>query len=649
MNETLRQSGAGAGKNPPVSAVRITGGLWGERLRVNREITLAVEYEQCRKTGRLDAWKLTWRPGDPNPPHFYWDSDVAKWLEAAGYSLALHPDPKLEQRCDDVISSMAAAQQPDGYLNTYYLAVEPGKRWSNLRDCHELYCAGHLMEAAVAYYQGTGKRLFLDVMCRYADCIARTFGRGEQQLRGYPGHEEIELALVKLAQATGESRFLDLAAFFIDERGQKPYYYDLEKAREKRPDSWMDHPGPNNLPPYNHMQAHAPVREQRDADGHAVRACYLYAGMAGLAKATGDQSLADACHALWDSVTTRRMYITGGIGSSRFGERFSFDYDLPNEEAYAETCAAIALVFFANQMLALEADAKYADVMERALFNGILSGVSHDGTHFFYDNILASHPLYHTFSRQKPPRRQEWYTCSCCPPNIARLLASLGSYLYTVDGQTAWTHLYADSQADLALGNGRKISLKQATEYPWNGEVTLTVGLDAPADFTLALRIPGWCGQAALAVNGQAADLKSIMTNGYAGLNRTWQNGDQVTLALDMPVERVYAHPAVRQDAGKVALQRGPVVYCLEQADNGPDLADLRLPPAAPLTVAPGPADLGHAPVITGPALRRELTPWTGKLYATDRPAYTACQMTAIPYFLWANRAPGEMTVWITE
>jgi len=649
MRSNLCFSGLGAGENPPVAAVRVTGGLWGERLRVNREITLPAEYEQYQKTGHLDAWKLTWKPGDPKRPHIFWDSDVAKWLEAAGYSLALHPDPELEKRCDEVIGWMAAAQQPDGYLNTYYIVVEPDKRWSNLRDCHELYCAGHLMEAAVAYFEGTGKRLFLDVMCKYADYIAKVFGRGENQLRGYPGHEEIEIALVKLARATGEKRYLDLAKYFIDERGQQPHYYDIEKARENRPDSWMERPGPNNLPPYNSMQAHAPVREQQNADGHAVRACYLYAGMASVAKATGDQSLVDACHTLWDSVTTKRMYITGGVGSSRFGERFTFDYDLPNEEAYAETCAAIALVFFANRMLCLEADAKYADVMERALYNGIISGVSHDGTHFFYDNILASHPLYHTFSHQKSPRRQEWYSCACCPPNIARLLASLGSYLYTIGDKTVWTQLYIDSQAELDLGNGKKTRITQTTKYPWEGDITLTIGLDAPTDFTLALRIPGWCRQATVAVNGKAVALDDLMNNGYAHLSRNWQDGDLVALHLDMPVERVYAHPSVRQNAGKVALQRGPLVYCLEEADNGPNLADLRLPPASELTVIPGPAELDGAPVITGPALRRDLTPWAGKLYATDRPAYVACQMTAIPYFLWANRAPGEMTVWITE
>lgn len=409
----------------PLRSVRITGGFWAERQKVNRETTLRIEYQQCKDTGRIDAWKLNWKPGDPNPPHIYWDSDVAKLVEAVGYSLALQPDPELERLMDELIDDMEKAQQPDGYLNTHYIAVEPDKRWTNLRDCHELYCAGHLMEAAVAYYQGTGKRKMLDVLCRYADHIRSVFGTEPGKLRGYPGHEEIELALVKLATATGNQDYLQLAKYFVDERGQQPLYYDVERA--KRGETAPYRLGSPDIMPYAYNQAHLPVRQQTTAEGHAVRACYLYAGMAAVARETGDQSLIDACRTLWQNVTTRRMYITGGVGSSRFGERFTFDYDLPNEEAYAETCAAIALCFFANNMLQLDADAQYADILERALYNNVLSGVAANGKQFFYDNLLASFPPYYKFAQQKSPRRQDWFGCSCCPPNIARLIASLNT------------------------------------------------------------------------------------------------------------------------------------------------------------------------------------------------------------------------------
>ncbi|NLE55276.1 MAG: glycoside hydrolase family 127 protein [Lentisphaerae bacterium] len=630
---------------PAVTAVTLTGGFWQDKQRVNRDITLPIEYDQCKKTGRLDAWKLEWKPGQPNPPHIFWDSDVAKWIEAVGYSLAQFPDPALQALCDEVIDWMAAAQQPDGYLNVHFTIVEPDKRWSNLEGAHELYCAGHLMEAAVAYYQGTGKRTLLDVMCRYADYIAATFGHGPGQKRGYPGHEEIELALVKLAKASGNDKYLKLAEYFINERGQQPHYYDQE--RRARGDAPKNH-GPAEIGPYAVFQAHLPVREQLTAEGHAVRACYLYAGMASVAKATGDPSLLDACRRLWDNISTRRMYITGGVGSSRFSERFTFDYDLPNEEAYAETCAAIALVFFAHNMLECDPDSRYADVMERALYNSVISGVSLDGRHFFYDNLLASHPEYHKFSGQKSPRRQEWFGCACCPPNIARVLASIGSYFYTSNDEAIWAHSYASCDATFTVA-GQNVRLSQQTNYPWDGDVAIGVHPDQPCSFALALRIPDWCRQATLKVNGKTMAIPAISERGYAVIRRQWQAGDKVELSLAMAPERIYAHPSVRHDAGRVALQRGPVVYCLEEMDNGPDLADLRLPPVAELDVHPGPADLGGVPVITGPALRRDKSAWDHKLYAADNSHYHACTLTAIPYFLWANRAPGEMIIWILE
>jgi len=627
-------------KLTPVSFknVIIEGGFWGARMETNRKVTLPIEYEQCKKTGRLDAWKLDWKPGKPNKPHYFWDSDVAKWIEAAYYTLGTHPDPKLEKMVDYVVDLIAKAQQPDGYVNIYFTVVEPEMRWKNLRYHHELYCAGHLMEAAVAHYQATGKRNFLDVMCRYADYIASVFGPRKGQLRGYPGHEEIELALVKLYRVTGEKRYLRLAKFFIDERGRRPFYFDIE-VRKRGED-----PGPYQPRKYDVFQAHLPVRKQATAEGHAVRACYLYAGMADVAAESGDRELFDACKRIWRNITERRMYVHGGVGSTRFGERFTFDYDLPNEEAYAETCAAIALVFFAHRMLQIEADSRYADVMERALYNGVVSGVSLDGRKFFYDNLLAVHPEYYKFSGQKPPFRQEWFGCACCPPNIARMLASLGGYVYSQAKDEVYVHLYAAGSARLDV-DGRRVAIEQETDYPWKEDVRLVVRAGEPTAFSLALRIPGWCRGARLAVNGKAVRVEP--KKGYAKIKRTWKNGDRVDLRLPMPVERIEAHPSVRHDCGRVALQRGPVVYCLEEADNGKNLNDIVLPHDARLRVKFDRRLLGGVPVITAAARRRDTKSWKGGLY---RPAGTSMKpavLKAIPYFGWANRGAGEMIVWI--
>lgn len=630
----------------PFKNVSITGGFWYEKQKINRENTLPIEYRQCKDTGRLDAWKLDWKPGMPNQPHVYWDSDVAKWIEAVGYSLAQNPDPELEKLADEVIQWMADAQQPDGYLNTHFTVVEPDKRWTNLRDLHELYCAGHLMEAAVAYYQGTGKRTLLDTLEKYADYIATVFGTGENQKRGIPGHEEIELALVRLAETTGKKKYLELASYFIEERGRQPHYFDVE--RKARGDESPYRLGGPDILPYAYNQSHLPVREQTTAEGHAVRACYLYTGMASLARETKDESLAKACKTLWNNITTKRMYVHGGIGSSRFGERFSFDYDLPNEDAYAETCAAISLVFFARNMLRLEKNADYANVLENTLYNGVISGISMDGKQFFYDNILASHPKYHKYSGQKSPQRQDWFGCACCPPNIARLIASISDYLYTQSDDTLWIHLFAEANANITLNN-TNVNLTSKTQYPWQETIDYTVNPDAEKSFTIAIRLPDWCDNPSILVNQEAIDLEKVNQNGYAYITRTWKKGDKIHITFPMPVKRVYAHPSVRQNCGKVAIKRGPILYCLEECDNGKDLAALRLPPIAEFEVKTSPESIGSVPMLVAPALRRDPSPWNGKLYSTSTPKYKSAQLVAIPYFLWANRGPGEMTIWINE
>lgn len=621
--------------------VTVEGGFWAHALRINRERTIPFQYEQLEQTGRIDALRLDWQPGQEPVPHIFWDSDVAKWIEGASYSLATHPDTALDAQVDAVIALLTAAQQPDGYLNTYFTAVKPDERWTDLRDAHELYCAGHLIEAGVAHYQATGKRTLLDVVRRYADYIDTVFGRGPGQKRGYCGHEEIELALVKLYRTTGEDRYLRLAQYFIDERGQEPYYFDLEAQQRGTPGFFEAHiaGGPPLRASREYNQSHRPVREQTEVVGHAVRAMYLYCAMADLAGETGDASLLAACKRLWQHLTTTRLYLTGGIGSAAQNEGFTGDYDLPNETAYAETCAAIGLVFWAHRLAQLERDARYVDVLERALYNGVISGVSLDGTRFFYDNPLASNGATH---------RQEWFGCACCPPNLARLLASLGQYVYSSNDTDVAVHLYIQGSVRLSVGD-RSVTLRQQTDYPWGGAVALTVEAERPTRFGLNLRLPGWCRKATLRVNDEPIDLQGALSGGYIRVEREWSDGDRMRLDLAMPVERVYAHPRVAADAGRVALQRGPLVYCLEETDNRVPLQEVRLPREAGLAARFERDLLGGVSVVAGEGLAVDAADWDRDLYRTAPPESSARPLTAVPYYAWDNREPGQMRVWVQE
>ena len=628
-------------------------GFWGRRAEQVREVIVPYQWQALND-------KV---PGAP-PSHamenlriaaglvkgeFYrfvfQDSDVYKWLEAVSYCLMSRRDSELERLADEVIDIIAKAQQPDGYINTYFIVKEPAMRWKNLRDNHELYCAGHLIEAAVAHYRATGKRKLLDVACRFADHIDSLFGPEPEKKPGYPGHPEIELALVKLYRATGEERYLKLSKFFVDERGRKPLYFEIEaKERGEERPQW-----PFWTPAY--CQAHLPVREQTVAVGHAVRAMYLYSAMADLALETGDETLFAACQRLWESVTKRRMYVTGGIGSDVFGEAFTFDYDLPSDRAYAETCASIGLVFWAHRMLRLDKDRKYADVMERALYNGVLSGISLDGTKYFYTNPLEvwpeacrnRHDLRHILTERQP-----WFDCACCPPNIARLLASIPQYIYFQEKDTVYVQLFAASEATVELPGGRVI-LIQETDYPWEEEVVLRVHPEKPFEFTLAVRIPGWCRDPGLRINGDDVNLGSLMKKGYAKIRRKWHGGDRVELLFPMPIERVRAHPEVRAAAGRVAIMRGPIVYCLEEIDNGPNLAQIVLPRDTELAVAGKDPDLGGAVTLRGVGFRTEDTAWGDALYVPAEYERKETSVKAVPYYTWCNREPGEMAVWIRE
>lgn len=637
----------------PQRDVVIDSGFWGERQAVNRSHILPTIYHQMEITGRLASWHLD-KEQDKRKyrsvVYMFWDSDTGKWLEAVGNSLATHPDPELQRQADEIIDLIEQAQQPDGYLNTYFTVIEPELKWKNLRDWHEMYNAGHMIEGAVAYYQATGKRKLLDVLCRFADHIDTMFGPGENQKHGYPGHPELELALVKLYHATGEKRYLNLAKYFIDERGKKPHYFDLE-ARERG-----DDPAKFWATTYRYCQADEPIREQTMAVGHSVRACYLYAGVADVALETGDAQLLDVSRRLWDDLTQHQMYITGGLGPAHSNEGFTFAYDLPNETAYAETCASLALIFWAQRMFHLDPNGRYIDVLERALYNTALSGVSYQGDQFFYANPLAAYPNVTPMrpisvigEEARHYRRTDWFECPCCPPNLSRTVGTIQSYFYSTTPERLYVHLYSPNKAHFDFAGGH-VHIEQQTNYPWDGDVHITVESEQSVPFEMALRIPGWCRQFSIAVNGETQTVQP--QNGYAVISRRWQSGDRVSLMLEMPVERVAAHPLIRQDAGQVALQRGPLVYCIEEVDNGKLLQNVILPEDAPLNATFLPDLFGGVTVITGEALRREPESWSGEAYlpaSTLKYRETKFPMRAIPYYLWANREQGEMRVWIRE
>ncbi|SLN76962.1 glycoside hydrolase family 127 protein [Roseisalinus antarcticus] len=644
MNELASSAAAdklqakAAFRPPTVNQVRVEG-FFGPRIDTIATSTARILFDRCVNAGMLDQID----PERPNPgqripfqgtnstvtSQMFWDSDIAKSIETAAYALYRRPDPDLEAQVDAVIDAYGRLQEDSGYCNSWYLRIQPGKRWTNLRDCHELYCAGHLMEAAVAYYHATGKRKLMDIMCRYADHIDGLFGTQEGRMRGYPGHEEIELALVKLGRATGEQRYLDLAKFFIDQRGTQPHYYDQEAGA--RGAQLADY----HFGTYEYSQSHKPVREQREVVGHAVRAAYLYAGMADVATEFGDNSLMPALEGLWDHLTQRNLYIHGGFGPSETNEGLTFDFDLPNETAYAETCAAVALVFWASRMLGRGPDVRYGDVMERALYNCALAGLSMDGTNFFYENPLESRGDHH---------RWDWHHCPCCPPNISRLLASVGTYAYGIAESEVAVHLYCAGSAALEVA-GKKVQISQETGYPYDGQIVLKIEPEGEAEFALSLRLPGWARGHAVTVNGETVDVAEA-ENGYLRIWRCWSKGDRVTLHMEMPVETVHANPLVPNNQGRIALMRGPLVYCLEEVDNGAALNSLVLAADAQFESVEVDGLTGHIAATT--QAQRESYLGEG-LYSRKAPVRETVHIKAVPYHAWDNREGGEMLVWVRQ
>lgn len=609
--------------------VDIADDFWRHRQLINVRNSIYTVQKRFAETGRFEAFKCSWKPGMPNKPHYFYDSDVAKWIEAVAYILRKEENPELEAAVDEVVGDIEANQGEDGYFNVYFTVVDPDNRWQN-RDWHELYCAGHLIEAAVAYYQATGKEKFLKLMCKYADYIEKVFKK-EQSANFYTcGHEEIELALVKLYHCTDEKRYLELSRYFIDTRGTKEKDNAIYTSVK---------------PEYG--QSHLPVREQTTAEGHAVRAVYLYSAMADLAYEYGDAALKKACRTLFENIAFKRMYVTGGIGSTSRGEAFTIDYDLPNLTAYSESCAAIGLVFFASRMLKLDPDGLYGNVAERALYNGCLSSVSLDGNSFFYENPLEIDPkLRHRenfakeSTRMPATRRAEVFSCSCCPPNINRFIASVGNLLYTNNCDTVFVHQYMTSKTDIDM-NGQCATIMQKSNYPNDGVVDITVsGFKGKK---LAVRIPDWCRNYSIEMDGRTA--KYSISKGYAYLEGI-QDKSGITLSFEMKVQLIEANPAVQDDAGRVAVQRGPIVYCLEEIDNGPNLRDIAIDTALDVTVEY--SDYYGANIIKALGYRRDPNAFEG-LYRIYEDQDIKQHLTFIPYYAFANREETEMIVWINK
>ncbi len=558
------------------------------------------------------------------------DSDAAKWIEAAAYSLAVIPDEKLEETVDKLIDIIADAQDEDGYLNTYFTIKDKEKRWENLLEGHELYSAGHMMEAACAYFEATGKRKLLEVMLKNAKHIHNRFVIEKKE--GYPGHPEVELALMKMYRCTGDKICLELAEHFVNVRGVDSQYFQKERASR----DWTVW-GSDGKDPY-YQQSNSPVREMKDATGHSVRAVYLYTGMADLATEIEDESLIKACRNLWDSITKRRMYITGGIGSSVHGEAFTTDYDLPNDTAYAETCASIGLMFFASRMLENEVKGEYADIMEKAFYNTVLAGMQLDGKRFFYVNPLEVIPGISgkiATHMHDLPQRPSWYGCACCPPNVARLISALGKYAYGENADTAFCHLYAAGK--VKLDNG--ISFICETEYPYG--FTVTYKVEKGGKF--AIRIPGWSKKYCLKIGD--AEITTVPENGY--ITVAVKDGETLILTLDDTPRYAYASTKVAELTGCTAIYRGPLVYCFEGVDNAQDVLSLSLVRNGKIIVSDYDKDLLSGTVkLTVEATRSEDTE---ALYSCEPLVEKPCEAYAVPYYTWGNRGENQMRVWMTE
>ena len=622
----------------PFTSVKVTDAFWGQRLQASREVTIPLAFSKCEETGRYENFVKAANPSDDYVVGGYSfdDTDVYKTIEGASYLLQTYPDTKLMKYIDSVLVIVAAAQEPDGYLYTSR-TMNPKKphewagtkRWELVEDLsHEFYNLGHMVEGAIAHYQATGKRNFLDIAIRYANCVIREIGEGEGQVVRVPGHQIAEMALAKLYRITGEKKYIDMAKFFLDKRGYT-----------SRTDEYS--------------QAHKPVLQQDEAVGHAVRAAYMYAGMADVAAMTGDKSYIEAIDRIWDNIVTKKLYITGGIGATNQGEAFGKNYELPNMSAYCETCAAIGNVYVNHRLFLLHGHAKYYDVLERTLYNGLISGISLDGGGFFYPNPLQSMGQH---------QRRPWFGCACCPSNVCRFIPSLPGYIYAVKDNDVYVNLFMANDVDLKV-NGKKVSLKQTTEYPWNGDVNVEVTRNSAGKFAMKIRIPGWVqGEVVpsdlytytdgkrlkynVKVNGE--DVTSELNNGYFTIDRKWKKGDKVSVHFDMEPRTVKAHGKVEADRGRVAVERGPVVYCAEWPDNNFDVLSVLMNRNPKFEVEKSSMTIENAGVtVTHPFQKIKTSVQTlsydekGRLIAKDQ------TLNMIPYYAWAHRGTGNMAVWL--
>lgn len=613
----------------PFTSVKVTDSFWGQRLQASREVTIPLAFSKCEETGRYESFIKAAHPSDTYKVEGFSfdDTDVYKTIEGASYSLQTYPDKKLQKYIDSILVIVAGAQEPDGYLYTAR-TMNPkhphnwaGKeRWVAVENLsHEFYNLGHMVEGAVAHYQATGKRNFLDIAIKYADCVCREIGNGPEQKKYVPGHQIAEMALVKLYMVTGDKKYLDQAKFFLDTRG----YTSRKDA---------------------YSQAHKPVVEQDEAVGYAVRAVYMYSGMADVAAITGDSSYIKAIDKIWDNIVSKKIYITGGIGARHAGEAFGNNYELPNLSAYCETCAAIGNVYMNYRLFLLHGDAKYFDVLERTLYNGLISGVSLDGGSFFYPNPLSSSGKY---------SRKPWFGCACCPSNVSRFIPSLPGYVYAVKDDQVYVNLFLSNKAELKVDK-KKIILEQETDYPWKGDIRLKIA-QGNQNFTMKLRIPGWVRGNVLpgdlyayadnqkpvyrvSVNGQTVE--SDVNNGYLSIARKWKKGDVVEVHFDMLPRIVKANPKVEADRGRVAVERGPIVYCAEWPDNRFNIHSVLLNQHPQFKVTEKPELLYGINQLTtdAQALSYDMA---GKLVAKD------VELTLIPYYAWAHRGEGDMEVWL--
>ena len=633
--------------------IRITDNFWNKYVHLVKDVIIPyqwdilndrlddVETSHCIENFRIAAGE---KEGELQGAVFQ-DTDVAKWLEAVGFALSYERDEKLEALADETIDLIGRAQQEDGYLNTYFTIKEPDGRWSNLMEGHELYTAGHMIEAAVAYYEATGKRHFLDIVSKFADLICETFGPEEGKIHGYPGHQEIELALVKLYRVTKEKKYLELAKYFLDIRGEGANYF-LEE--EKRPGHKRIFPEFANYDP-KYSQSHEPVRKQKTAEGHAVRANYMYSAMADLAYEYQDKKLEDTCKTLWNNMVHRRMYLTGSVGSSGLLERFTTDYDLPNDSNYSETCASIALAMFGKRMADMEKDASYMDTVERALYNTLLSGIAMDGKSFFYVNPLEVWPancIPRTSKEHIKPVRQKWFGVACCPPNITRTLASLGQYIYFQEENQIYTNLYISNETKVQIHDIPFI-IKMEGNFPWENKLKFTIEGDAETDAMLAFRVPSYAKDFCIKKNGQ--EVKINVDHGYAKVEGMVYQ-DTFEISFDASPVFVHANPQVRVDCAKTALVKGPLVYCLEETDNGDDLAAVLVDTAQTPQEIYEEELLGGCSVIHLDGKKISTQGWDADcLYQENPVTLDNVKLTLVPYCYWGNRKNGEMLVWMRE